>query len=224
MKKNRKQIIIAAALWLLTAALWADVGINSGASAAANKWFVSSTGTGYVNFGPSVRPTYSVSMGAQATTAAMTLSIESAAGTGFKLGNFCISTSSATAAAKVDIVVQRRTTASSAGTACTAEGTTVAGAGCAISKMDPTDSNYTGVGRNGGTPGTAGAVLGQWGVTVPALASGFQQPVCLDDLLGRGYKPYIVSAGTANGLTITVSAAGAGGLADGAITAYIIQE
>lgn len=219
----RTKLVLGLVLVLAAAAV-ADVGINSGSSAAANKWFITSTGTGYMNFGPSVRPTYSVSMGAQATTAAMTLSIEAAAGTGFKLGNFCISTSSATAAAKVDIVVQRRTTASSGGVACTNEFTTVAGTGCAISKMDPADSNYGGVGRNGGTPGTAGAVLGQWGVTVPALASGFPQPVCMDDLLGRGYKPYIVLAGTGNGLTITVSAAGAGGLASGAITAYIIAE
>lgn len=218
-----KKLIAVAALVLLPALSFGQ-GIVVKSGATSDLATIDTNKNVRVSLGASTRPTYSVSMGAQATTAAMTLSIESAAGTGFKISNVCISTSSATAAAKVDIVIQRRTTASSGGVACTNEFTTVAGTGCAISKMDPADGNYGGIGRNAGTPGTAGAVLGQWGVVVPALASGYTQPVCLDDFAGRGYKVITVAAGTGNGVTITVSAAGAGGLASGAITAYIVAE
>lgn len=216
-----------ALLLLLTPSLaLADVEIKDGNSSALLD--LDANGSVKTVEGVSTRPTYTVSMGAQATTAAMTLSIEAPAATGFKLVRFCVSTSGATAAAKVDVVLQRRTTASSGGVACTNESTTVAGTGCAISKMDPADGNYGGVGRNAGTPGTAGAVLAQYGFTVPELGAGAADPMltvpfCRDYSLHEGKLP-TVAAGTGNGLTISVSAAGTGGLAAGAITAVIIAE
>lgn len=223
-----KKLIAALAIALLPALASAQ-GVVVKSGAGSDTATVDTAKNMRVALGASTRPTYSVSMGAQATTAAMTLSIESSAGTGFKLVNFCVSTSNATAAAKVDIVVQRRTTASSGGVACTNEFTTVGGTGCAISKHDPADANFGGVGRNAGTPGTAGAVLGQWGFTVGEIGAGAADgagPVswCMDDIAGRGFKAFVVQAGTGNGLTISVSAAGAGGLASGAIQAYIIAE
>lgn len=219
-----KKILLC--LFVSTGAFAQGVTLKSGAS--TDTATVDTNKNLRVNIGPSTRTTYSVSMGAQATTAAMTLSIEAAAGTGFKLARFCVSTSVATAAAKVDIVLQRRTTASSAGVACTNEFTTVGGTGCAISKHDPSAGNYGGIGRNGGTPGTAGAVLGQWGLTVGELGAGAADTggpaLFCQDYSGDGYQLPTVLAGTGNGLTITVSAAGAGGLAAGAITAVIIAE
>lgn len=223
---KRSVALLATLLFVAAAAFGQGLPIKGGATSdLAN---VDANKNLRVADGPSTRPTYLVSMGAQATTAAMTLSIEASAGTGFKLAFFCVSSSVATAAAKVDVVVQRRTTASSGGTACTAEGTTVGGAGCAVSKNDPADANYAGVARNGGTPGTAGAVIGQYGFTVGELGAGAadpngQAPWCLD-FGTRGGKMPTVAAGTSNGLTITVSAAGAGGLAAGAITANVIAE
>lgn len=180
-----------------------------------------------VSQGPSTRATYTVSMGAQATTAAMTLSIEAgaAAGQGLRLAGFCISTSVATAAAKVDVVIQRRTTASSVGTACVAEGTAVGV--CNVSKHDPAGANFPGIARNGGTPGTAGAVLWQTGFTVGELGAGAADPngqptFCYEFPLGS--QAPSVAVGIANGLTINVSAAGAGGLASGAINAIVVVE
>jgi hypothetical protein len=223
MKRFGAALLLA---FLPSLAIAQGVPIKSGAD--SNLVTVDANKNMRVSDGPSARPTYLVSMGAQATTAAMTLSIEAPAATGFKLAFFCVSSSIATAAAKVDVVLQRRTSASSGGVACTNEFTTVGGTGCSIAKNDPADGSYGGVGRNAGTPGTAGAVLGQWGFTTPELGAGAADPAgpppfCVD-FGTRGGKMPTVAAGASNGLTITVSAAGAGGLAAGAITANIIVE
>lgn len=178
--------------------------------------------------GLSDRVSYTASMSAQATTAGYALSIESSAGTGFKMFGFCASASPATASAVVSVTVQRRTTASTGGVACTNEFVTVAGTGCAISKLDPADGNYGGIGRNGGTLGTAGAVILQTSHTVSELGAGaadpsLRDPFCID--FGKwGFKPITVLAGVGNGVTIVVSASGAGGLAAGSINAFIVAE
>lgn len=180
-----------------------------------------------VSEGNSSRASYVVAMSAQATTAAMQLSIEASAGTGFKLAGFCWDTSNATAAAAVTISLQRRTTASSGGVACTNEFTTLSGTGCSASKMDPADANYAGVARNGGTAGTAGAVIDQFGhqAGIVATGAGGTPPQCIwYGGSGGAWKMPSVTAGTANGLSIIVSAAGAGGIASGSITAYIVAE
>lgn len=214
--------------FLLIPALLAAQGLPLKSGATSDLATVDTNKNLRVAQGASTRASYSVSMSAQATTAAILLSIEAAAGTGFKLAGFCWTTSNATAAAAVTVSVQRRTTASTGGTACTAEGTTVSGAGCDVSKMDPADGNYGGVARNGGTAGTAGAVLDQIGhqAGIVATGAGGTPPVCqwYSGGAGSAMKMPIVAAGTANGLTINVSAAGAGGIAAGAITAFIIAE
>jgi hypothetical protein len=177
--------------------------------------------------GASARPTYTVSLSGQATTAAIVVSIEASAGTGFKLAGFCWDVSNATAAAAATISVQRRTTVSTAGTACTNEGTTIGGAGCAVTKMDPADASFGGIARNGGTPGTAGAVIDQIGhqVGIVATGAGGTPPQCqFYGGAGSAWKMPTVQAGVTNGLTINLSAAGAGGLASGSISAYIIAE
>lgn len=180
-----------------------------------------------VSEGSSTRPTYVIALSAQATTAAMILSIEAPASSGVKLAGFCWNTSNATAAAAVTISVQRRTTASSGGVACTNEGTTVSGTGCSASKMDAADANFPGIARNGGTPGTAGAVLDQIGhqAGIVATGAGGTPPQCQwYGGAGSAWKMPTIAAGIANGLTINVGAAGAGGIASGSISAYVIVE
>lgn len=166
----------------------------------------------------STRPTYIASVGAQATTAAILLTIEAGASQGFRLVGWCISTSPATAAAAVTITVRRTTTASSGGTALTADGTGTT----AISRLDAADAAYPGIARLNGTPGTAGATLDQIGTVAGLIGSvdSVHAPICKWYGLG-GEKQPLVAAGVANGLSINVSSAGAGGLADGAITAII---
>lgn len=171
------------------------------------------------------RPTYIASVSGQATTGAYLLSIESSSAVGFKITKICYSSSPATAAAAVTVTVQRRTTAaSSGGTALTNEGT----GATAISKMDPADANYPGIARLNGTPGTAGAVLDQQHLTVAEIAAGTADPGdtyerCID-YCRAGEKCPTAPIGVVNGISINVTAAGAGGLAAGGITATIISE
>ena len=167
--------------------------------------------------------TYIASVGAQATTAAILLSIEAPAGEGFRLAKVCVGVSAATAAAAVTVTVRRTTSASSGGTALTAEGTGTT----AVSKLFHNDINFAGVARLNGTPGTAGATLDQWGFSVGELGAGAADPpsiapVCVSYDTGRVAMPAI-AAGTANGLSINISAPGAGGLASGAISAVIVM-
>ena len=172
-------------------------------------------------FGPqySYRPTYIASISGQATTAAIILSIESSATLGFKISRICVASTPATAAAAVTVTVQRRNTAaSSGGTALTADGTGTT----AISRLDLSDAAFGGIARQGGTPGTAGAVLDQWGWTVGELGAGVadppsEAPICQTYGLA-GSKPLVAPIGVLNGISINVSAAGAGGLASGTIS------
>lgn len=177
-----------------------------------------------VVLGATTRASYIASVGAQATSAAITLSIESSATQGFKVTKICVSGSVATAAAAVNVTVQRTTTASSAGTALTAEGTGTT----AISKMDPSSSNYGGIARLAGTPGASGAMLDQWGYTAGEVGAGAadppSQPTYCKTYTDDGAQAPTVSAGVTNGIIITVSTHGAGGLADGAISATLITD
>lgn len=175
--------------------------------------------------GKSTRPTFIASSGALVTTAAYSLSIEAGPSLGIKVTRICVGVSNATAAAGVTVTVQRRSTASSGGTALTAEGT---GAD-AVSKLDPGDSNFSGVARRTGTLGTAGPVLDQWGFMVGEVGAGTADvpslPLqCVAYGGPTGEKPIVVQAGTANGISINVSAPGAGGLAFGSISATFISE
>lgn len=177
-----------------------------------------------IQTGRSRIPTYVASVGAQATTAAVTLSIESSAANGFRLLGWCVGISDATAAAAVTVTVQRRTTASSGGTALTAEGTSTT----AISKMNPDSPNYAGIARLGGTPGTAGATLDQIGQQIGELGAGAADPpgpspLCRTYGTEGGEAP-TVAKGVANGLTIVIGSSGAGGLAVGSISAVIAVE
>lgn len=224
MMMNRVKATIA---FLLIPALLIAQGLPIKSGAASDLATVDSNKNLRVSEGASTKATYVISLSAQATTAAIILSIEAPASQGVKLAGFCWDTSNATAAAAVTISLQRRTTASSGGTACTNEGTTVSGAGCTASKMDGADANFPGIARNGGTPGTAGAVLDQIGhqAGIVATGAGGTPPQCQwYGGAGSAWKMPTIAAGIANGLTINVGAAGAGGIASGSISAYVIVE
>lgn len=168
--------------------------------------------------GASALATYSCTAVGLATTAAYSMSLEAEAARGFKVQKVCVGTSAATAAALQTTTIQRRTTASSGGTAATQEGT----ASPAVSKFDPADANWTGICRITGTVGTAGPVLDGWGWTVPEIGAGAADPgsqfAWCKTYGDESEKAPTVVAGTTNGISVLVGAAGAGGLAAGSIT------
>lgn len=172
-----------------------------------------------------VSGTYSASVGAQATTAAVQLSLEAASNRRLKVYRICVSSSAATASAAVTVTVRRTTTASSGGTALTAEGT----GATAVSKLTPNSANFTGVARLNGTPGTDGATLDQFGFVVAEIAAGTADPpgpapFCVQYGMDGRTEPITVNSGVTNGLYVLLSAAGAGGLNSGAISILFTAE
>ena len=177
-----------------------------------------------VSMGQSSRATYTCSASGLATTATHALSLESEVSRGFKVTQICVSTSSATAAALQTVTVRRETAASSGGTAITAEGTGTS----AVSQHVPGTGNWGGVCRLTGTAGTAGALLDSFGWTVGELGAGAADPASQPAYCKRygieGEQAPTVASGTANGIDVRVTAAGAGGLASGAISITFIAE
>lgn len=218
----RKIVRIVLALAILASPAVADVQVKSGAS--TDTLTVNTNKAALVSIGIPTRVTYYASAQGLTTTSAYSMAIEAAAGTGFKLVGWCVGVSNATAAALVTVTVQRRTTASSGGTQATAEGTSSP----AVSKADPADASFGGVVRITGTLGSAGAVLDGQGFTIGEIAAGtadVPSPVGFCRTYGlSGEKLPAVSAGTANGISIFVSAPGSGALASGSISATFIQE
>lgn len=218
---NRKVIIAGI---LLATSVLAAVGIQSGSTIAANNFFVNTFGSGLVNVGRSSRATYIASAGGLATTAAYSMQLEAEAARGFHIVEICVSTSNATAAALQTVTIRRTTAAGSGGTTLAQEGTGTVG----VSQMVPGTGNWTGRSVHTGTAGTAGALLGSWGWTVGEIGAGAadvpgQQMQCKKYGQNGEQMPYVAS-GTANGVTIAVTAAGAGGLASGAIAVTFIAE
>lgn len=206
----------------LAATAFASVKIVD--SAGSNTATVDANGNVRTSEGVSTRKTYKCTATGLATTALYSMQINAGAATGFKLTGWCVGTSVATAAALQTVTVQRRTTAASGGTAATAEGT----ASPAVAKMDPADANFTGTCTVTPTLGTGGAVLDGVGWTVGELGAGAADPgsptpFCKFYGMNEAKVPS-VQAGTANGISIVVSAAGAGGLASGSITATFVEE
>jgi len=170
------------------------------------------------NAGKSTVATYNASSSALVTTALFNLSLEAEAARGFRVSRVCVGVTNATAAAGVTVTVNRRSTASSGGTVSTQEGT---GAD-SVSKFDPADGNWTGIVRRTGTLGTIGPTLDQWSFQVGELGAGAADvpgldAYCRDYGLFESKMPTVL-AGTSNGLSVNVSAPGAGGLAFGSIS------
>jgi hypothetical protein len=177
-----------------------------------------------VSVGPSTRATYTASAGGLVTTALYSMQIEAEVGRGFRIQQICIGTSAATAAALQTVTVRRSTAAGSGGTALPAEGTAALG----VAQMVPGTGNWGGRTVHTGTAGTAGALLDTWGWTVPEIAAGTADPGLTLPFCKRygsdGSQMPTVVAGTANGVSIAVTAAGAGGLASGSISVTFIAE
>lgn len=222
MQRMRIPSLILIALLLWTPLASADVQIKSGAS--TDTLTINTQKAALVADGISTRATYTASSAALVTTATYNISIEASASQGFKLVQWCVGVTSATAAAGVTIAVNRRTTASTGGTVMTNEAT----GNDSISKMDPADASYGGIARRTSTLGTIGATLDLQGFMIGEIGAGTADaagmvPFCKQ--YGRnGEKLPTVVAGVTNGISITVTSLGAGGLAFGSISATIIVE
>lgn len=193
-------------------------GTGAGALTCSAGDFLTSNGTAY----SCGTPTAGAPTGASYITrvAEAGLSSETAMGA---LGTG-VSTSNATAAALQTVTIRRTTAAGSGGTTLAQEGTGTVG----VSQMVPGTGNWTGRSVHTGTAGTAGALLDSWGWTVGEIGAGAadvpgQQMQCKKYGQNGEQMPYVAS-GTANGVTIAVTAAGAGGLASGAIAVTFIAE
>ena len=206
---------------LLSTTALADVIVKGGSSAGQAK--VNTSGSLQVQEGASSRVTYVASASGLATTALYNLTVEAGASQGFKVTQICVSTSNATAAAPVTVTVNRRTTASSGGTVIANEAT-----GNAVSKMDPSDASWAGIVRLTSTLGTIGATLDSFSMKVGEVGAGTADvpsfPVFCRLYGLNGEKLPTVQAGVTNGLSVNVSAAGAGGLASGSIIIVFIAE
>lgn len=169
-------------------------------------------------------PTWIASASGLATTSAYTMSVEPNAVRSVRLATICVGSSNATAAAAVTVTVQRRLTASSGGTVATSEGTGTA----AVSALEQGDGIYPGIVRITGTLGTAGPVLDQWSFMVGELGAGAADPTSFPVFCKSygdvGTKPITIPQGVANGLSISVSASGSGGLAAGSIAATLLMD
>lgn len=192
-------------------------------TAGSNVAKVDANGNVFVRLGTATAVTdmacYIANVGAQATTAAILLTVEAPASNTLTIERICTSGSAATAAAAVVTTVRRTTTASSGGTVVTNEGTGTT----AVSKVDYSDGNFNGVARLNGTPGTAGATLDQWGYTTGEVGAGAADPgsaspFCKGYGSELGSKAIRIPAGVANGISVNVASHGAGGLAAGAIS------
>lgn len=210
------KLFVSLVFLLFSHVAYADVQIKSGAS--TDTLTVNTNKAALVIDGVSTKASYTANIQGEATTAAITVSLEAPAAQSVRIVRICSASSTATAAAAVSVVVQRRTTASSAGTLVANEAT----GSDAVSKHDPADGSYGGIVRIGGTPGTVGAVLDAWSYTAGELGAGAADPpsghpIC-KEYGERGTKPISVLAGVTNGITVNVGSHGAGGLASGLIT------
>jgi hypothetical protein len=213
----------ALAFLVSTSALAQGVPIKSGA--ASDLATVDTNKNLRVTHGASTRATYTCIATGLTTTALYSLQLDAEASRGYKLARVCVGSTAATAAALQTVTIQRRTTASTGGTAATAEGT----ASPAVSQHVPGTGNWGGRCAVTPTLGTAGAVLDGWGITVPEIGAGTADPagpdvVCKEYGDTGGDQMFTVASGTANGISVSVGSAGAGGLASGSISMTFIAE
>lgn len=212
-----------ALLLLLPALALGSVEIKGAGSSNVAK--VNALGSLAVNEASSTRPTYIAVATGLVTTALFNLTVEAHAASGFKVSQICVGVSNATAAALVTVTVNRRTTASSGGTVVNND---AAVATESVSRMDQADATWSGVARRTATLGTIGALLDGWGFTVGEIAAGTADPPGPAQFCKQyginGEKLPTIPAGATNGLSVNVSAPGAGGLAAGSISITFIAE
>lgn len=212
-----KKKLAVLTLCLVPLVALADVVLRSGSS--SDTVTVNAAKSLLMVRGASTVPTYTCTATGLVSTAAYSLNLQAEVARGFKIQKVCVSANSpATAAAAVNVTVQRRTTAATGGTLAAQEAT----ASPSVSKLDPADGNWTGECRVTPTLGTAGAVLDGWSQTVGELGAGTADPGSGTPFCktygDESEKAPTVLAGTANGASVLVSAPGAGALAGGSVT------
>lgn len=170
--------------------------------------------------GTSSRATYIASTFTSVTALDSLLNIESSDTLGFIVKQVCIGPGTATASASTNVQLIRRTTASTLGSAVSAE---VTAGSNSLAKMDPSDSNWAGIVRVGGTEGTAGAILDSFSVHVgqTGAANGIPAGMICKDYCDNAYtKCPIVASGVANGLSVMFTGT-AGGTGQSASVTFV---
>jgi hypothetical protein len=173
--------------------------IKSGAT--SNLLTINTNKAALITPGKSDIATYIVAVSNQAYTASEgAIDLEAESGRGFRITKICIEPGSATAAAFVQWQLIRTTTASSGGTVISAETTS---GNVSLAKMDPADSNWSGVARTAATEGTSGAILdtGNAFVSITATPPAAAPYFCREYGLVDGKQP-TVQAGTSNGVKL----------------------
>lgn len=180
------------------------------------------------NLGASTRQTFTATSSVLVTTAIYSMQLEAPAATGIKITQICVGYSiGATAAGTiVTTTINRRTTASSAGTALTNNGTGTD----VVSDMNGAAVAYGGIARRTGTLGTIGASIDAWSFRQSVLAAttsndlGPPAHVICKRYGQDGTQALTVPAGVTNGISVVVSAGGAGSVAVGSIQITFINE
>jgi hypothetical protein len=183
---------------------------------------VNSAGALMTNEGPSKRVTYYATVSGATTTATWNLACESGASLGFKVSQICITVPGGATGAAGPLVwaLRRSTAAGSGGTALAADGTGTT----SVSRADTVSGTFPGTCRGlASTLGTAGATIDQGSWNESAGVNLNTITICKQYGLNGEQLP-TVPAGAANGIYITVAAAGAGSLAVGAATMVLVTE
>jgi hypothetical protein len=226
---NRKTLLVGI-LSLLLPALAQAQGIVIKSGADSNLATVDANKNIRTTEGPSTRQTFVATISGATTTAAYNLQVESAAGQGFKVIEICVGYSQGATAAGtiVTTTVSRRTTASSGGTSLTNNGTGTT----SVSDLSGASVAYGGLAKGmAATLGTVGATMDQWAFRQSVLGATTGIEGVGDVGICRQYgsaqgggQAIIVPSGVTNGLSVQVSAGGAGSVAIGWIRMTFIAE
>jgi hypothetical protein len=212
--------ILWLALLLPAFAFAQGIPIKDGATAGLAK--VNASGALMTNEGPSSRVTYIATVSGATTTATWNLACEAGTTVGFKISQFCVTLPGGATAAAGPLVwaLRRSTAAGSGGTALAADGTGTT----SVSRMDTVSGTFPGTCRGlASTLGTAGATIDQGSWNESAGVNLATITFCKNYGMNGDQLP-TVPAGAANGIYITVAAAGAGSLAVGAATMVLVTE
>ena len=211
-----KKLILT--LFLVLASVSQSMAITLKSATSNNMAVVDKNGSVAVSDGRATRATYIAVAGLQVTTAGFSIALEAPASHNVYVTQVCSSGSTSTASAAVAVTIWRELTVSSGGTLMTVDASTDS-----VSKLDPADASYSGVVRLTGSPGTFGAKLDQWGYASGNTGATGVVPMCRK-YGENGTKPIVISAGVTNGLYVSVSSHGAGGLSSGSIAIYFYTE
>ena len=125
------------------------------------------------------------------------INLEAEAERGFYITRICINPGTQTTAGHVPVQLIRTTTVSSAGTVISPEQV----ANNYLSKNNPTDNNWAGIARTGGTEGTSGAGLDLFTVFIPTGTTLGNGEICKEYCIA-GTKCPFVSKGVNNGVKL----------------------